>query len=143
MSHHPATYSHSMDPLDANDWLKINTKKLDITQGNDHEKVSYASCRLKGSATDWWDAYSAAHDDANTITWDKFRNSFREHHVPAGVIKLKHKEFLALKQGNMSVSEYRDKFTQLSRYAPNDVDTDAKRQDRFLDGLIGPLNFQL
>ena len=50
---------------------------------------------------------------------------------------------MALKQGNMSVSEYRDKFTQLSRYAPNDVDTDAKRQDRFLDGLIGPLNYQL
>ena len=43
----------------------------------------------------------------------------------------------------MSVSEYRDKFTQLSRYAPNEVDTDAKRQDRFLDGLIGPLNYQL
>jgi len=97
----------------------------------------------EGSATDWWDAYSAAHDDANTITWDKFRNSFCEHHVPAGVIKLKHKEFLALKQGNMSVSEYRDKFTQLSRYAPNDVDTDAKRHVHFLDGLIGPLNYQL
>jgi hypothetical protein len=43
----------------------------------------------------------------------------------------------------MSASEYRDKFTQLSRYAPNDIDTDAKRQDRFLDGLIGPLNYQL
>ena len=80
---------------------------------------------------------------ANTITWDEFKNSFREHHVPAGVIKLKWKEFLALKQDNMSVSEYRDKFTQLSRYAPNDVDTDAKRHDRFLDGLIGPLNYQL
>jgi hypothetical protein len=43
------------------------------------------------------------------------------------VIKLKQKEFLALKEGNMAVSEYRDKFTQLSRYTPNDVDTDAKR----------------
>ena len=50
---------------------------------------------------------------------------------------------MALKQGNMSVSEYRDKFTQLSRYAPNEVDIDEKRQDRFLDGLIGPLNYQL
>ena len=71
----------------------------------------YASGRLEGSAADWWDAYTAAHADANTITWDEFRKSFREHLVPAGVIKLKQKEFLALKQGNMSVSEYRDKFT--------------------------------
>jgi hypothetical protein len=33
------------------------------------------------------------------------------------VKKLKKKEFLALKQGNMTVSEYLDEFTHLSRYA--------------------------
>jgi hypothetical protein len=53
-------------------------------------------------------------------------------------MKLKKKEFLSLTQGNMSVSEY-----QLSRYAPEEVDTDEKRQERFLEGLIGPLNYQL
>ena len=141
MSHHPPTYSHSVDPLDADDWLKVITKKLDITQCNDCDKVLYASGCLEGFAANWWDAYIAAHADANTITWEEFRNSLREHHVPEGVLKLKQKEFLALKQVNMSVSEYRDKFTQLSRYAPNDVDTDAKRHDHFLDGLIGPLNY--
>jgi hypothetical protein len=36
-------------------------------------------------------------------------------------------EFLALKLGPLSVSEYRDKFLQLSRYASEDVNTDAKR----------------
>jgi hypothetical protein len=56
---------------------------------------------------------------------------------------LKKKEFLSLTQGNMTVSEYRDRFTQLSRYAPEEVDTDEKRQERFLEGLIGPLNYQL
>jgi hypothetical protein len=59
------------------------------------------------------------------------------------VKKLKKKEFLALKQGNMTVSEYLDEFTHLSRYAPDEVNMDAKRQERFLDGLIGPLNYQL
>ena len=48
-----------------------------------------------------------------------------------------------MKQGSMSVCEYRDKFIQLSRYATYEVDTDAKRQHRFLEGLIGPLNYQL
>jgi hypothetical protein len=57
-------------------------------------------------------------------------------------MKLK-KEFLSLTQGNMTVSEYRDCFTQLSRYAPEEVDTDEKRQERLLEGLIGPLNYQL
>jgi hypothetical protein len=58
-------------------------------------------------------------------------------------MKLKKKEFLSLTQGNMTVSEYRDRFTQLSRYALEEVDTDEKRQERFLEGLIGPLNYQL
>ena len=38
-------------------------------------------------------------------------------------------KFLALKQGPLSVSEYRNKFMQLSRYAPEDVNTDAKSRD--------------
>jgi hypothetical protein len=43
----------------------------------------------------------------------------------------------------MSVSDYHDRFTQLSRYIPEEVDTDEKRQEHFLEGLIGPLNYQL
>jgi hypothetical protein len=41
------------------------------------------------------------------------------------------------------VSEYRDKFIQLSRYAPRDVQDDEKKQELFLEGLIGPLQYQL
>jgi hypothetical protein len=52
-------------------------------------------------------------------------------------------EFLALKQGPLSVSEYRDKFLQLSHYAPQDVNTGAKRQYKFLRGLVDPLHYQL
>jgi hypothetical protein len=50
-----------------------------------------------------------------------------KYHVPKGLMIVKKEEFLALKQGSMSVSEYQDRFLQLSRYAPEDVDTDAKR----------------
>jgi hypothetical protein len=143
MSHHPPTYSHSTDPLDADDWLKTVTKKLERAQCNDREMVLYASGRLEGLASDWWDAYTAAHPAPNTITWQQFRDAFRAHHIPDGVLKLKQRESLALKQGNMSVNEYLNKFTQLSHYAPDEVNTDPKRQERFLDGLIGPLNYQL
>jgi hypothetical protein len=43
----------------------------------------------------------------------------------------------------MAVSEYVTRFTQLSRYAPNDVDTDEKKQDCFLNGLNGDLPYAL
>ena len=100
----------------------------------------YALGRLKGAALDWWDAYTAAHANSNGITWEKFRTNFWSHHIPACVVKLK-KEFFALNQGNMSVSEYREKFIQLSCYALEEVDGAEKKQEHFLEGLIGPLNY--
>jgi hypothetical protein len=56
---------------------------------------------------------------------------------------VKKEKFLSLKQGLMSVNEYRDRFLHLSHYAPEHVNTDVKRQYRFLIGLVDPLNYQL
>jgi hypothetical protein len=53
------------------------------------------------------------------------------------------KEFLSLKQGIMSVSEYRDKFIQLLRYAPDEVANDERKQEHFTKGLNGPLQYAL
>jgi hypothetical protein len=72
----------------------------------------------------------------------EFSTQFRNYHIPAGLMKIK-KEFLSLKHGGMYVSEYKDKFIQLSRYAPGEVDDDEKKQELFLEGLIGPLQYQL
>jgi hypothetical protein len=102
----------------------------------------YASGRLEGAASDWWDAFTTAHANADAITWQEFQVNFHAHHISSGIMNLK-KEFLSLTQGNMTVSEYRDRFTQLSRYAPEEVDTNEKRQERFLEGLIRPLNYRL
>jgi hypothetical protein len=84
----------------------------------------------------------SAYDAADTITWAEFTTQFRNYHIPAGLMKIK-KEFLSLKQGNMSVSEYRDKFIQLSRYAPDEVADDEQKQELFIEGLNGPLQYAL
>jgi hypothetical protein len=73
----------------------------------------------------------------------EFRVTFHAHHVPQGVINLKKKEFQNLKQGSMSVNEYVSKFTQLSHYAPNEVNTNEKKQDCFLNGLNDRLAYAL
>jgi hypothetical protein len=43
----------------------------------------------------------------------------------------------------MTVNDYLNKFTQMSRYAPNEVNTDEKNQDAFLNGLNDEIQFQL
>jgi hypothetical protein len=50
-------------------------------------------------------------------------------------MKLKKKEFADLKQGSMIVNKYLNSFIQLSRYTPDDINTDEKKQDMFLNGL--------
>jgi hypothetical protein len=58
-------------------------------------------------------------------------------------MKIKKKEFLLLKQGSMSVSEYRDRFIQLLRYALDEVAEDERKQEHFIGGLNGPLQYAL
>jgi hypothetical protein len=41
------------------------------------------------------------------------------------------------------MNEYFNKFTQMSRYAPNDVNTNEKKHDAFLNGLNDEIQFQL
>jgi hypothetical protein len=43
----------------------------------------------------------------------------------------------------MIVIEYVDKFLELSRYASEDVADNEKKQELFLEGLAGPLQYQL
>jgi len=43
----------------------------------------------------------------------------------------------------MTVCEYHDKFTQLSRYCPNEVENDEDKQDHFLEGLNDGLSYMM
>ncbi|KAK1692293.1 hypothetical protein QYE76_008990 [Lolium multiflorum] len=50
------------------------------------------------------------------MTWEDFKLKFSKYHVPQGLIKKMRDEFRELKQGRMSVVEYRDRFLTLSSH---------------------------
>jgi hypothetical protein len=120
-------FAHSADPMDAEDWLHTVEREWHTTQCNDREKVLYGPRQLRGASQSLWESYLATHANPEAITWEEFRDNFHCYHVPEGLMIVGKEEFLAVKQGPLSVSEYRDKFLQLSRYAPEDVNTDGKR----------------
>jgi oligoendopeptidase F len=93
---------------------------------------SWLLINFTGMALSWWDTFSAA---VRYATWAEFETAFQEHHVPQGIVQLKEDEFRELTQGGRSVREYVHKFTELARYAPGDVSTEAKKMVRFLKGL--------
>jgi hypothetical protein len=49
----PLTFSHSVEPMDANDWLKTIEKKLQVIQCNNREKVLFAAHQLVEPAAGW------------------------------------------------------------------------------------------
>jgi hypothetical protein len=87
----PPPFSHAVQPMNANDWLKSVEKNLHVVQCNNGEKVLLVSHQLFGPAADWWDAYMEVHEEPESISWSEFRAAFRAHHVPQGPIKLKKK----------------------------------------------------
>jgi hypothetical protein len=137
----PTTFSQAKDPMDSQDWLKGVEKKLVIAQCTDREKVLFAAHQLYGTTANWGEMYCNTHVNIDTITWNEFKAHFRTHYVPRGTMKLKRMEFANLKQGGMTVNEYLNSFIQLSRYAPDDINTDEKKQDVFLNGLNDDIQF--
>jgi hypothetical protein len=78
-------FSHAVELMDADNWLKSVEKKLQVVHCNNREKVMLASHQLSGPTTDWWDAYVEAHEETESINWSEFRAAFRSNHVPQGV----------------------------------------------------------
>jgi hypothetical protein len=113
-----------------------------IARCTDREKALFAARQLFGTAGNWCETYCNTHADVDSITWNEFKAHFCNHYVPCGTMKLK-KEFTNLRQGSMMVNEYLNSFIQLSRYTTEDINTDEKKQDMFLEGLNDDIQFQL
>ncbi|MGZ7897773.1 retrotransposon gag family protein, partial [Haemophilus sp. SZY H54] len=112
MTTRPPVFHHAIEPMDADDWLETITGKLQLAHVGDLDKALYASHQLQGPAKNWWTAYTAAHADADSITWEEFRRAFRDQYVPFGEIRVKRREFQDLRQGAMTVREYLTRFSQ-------------------------------
>ena len=122
----------------------IGSTRWELTTAGctDAEKVRFSSHQLDGPAASWWENYTVTYPIA-TVTWDQFQQAFRTSHVSTGVMNLKKREFRNLRQGNRTVAQYADEFSKLSRYALDDVATDAAKQEKFMEGLNDEMSMQL
>ncbi|KAK1660398.1 hypothetical protein QYE76_048557 [Lolium multiflorum] len=130
----PPVFSKTEEPLDADDWLQTMENNLEVAGVEDNDKVLFATHYLAGPARAWWTSARAL-NAGQIMPWADFKLKFSKYHVPPGLIKKMRDEFRELKQGRLTVVEYRDRFLTLSRYAPDETDTTEKRKERFLNGL--------
>jgi hypothetical protein len=65
----PPTFSKSIEPLDANDWLCTIENKLEYTGVGANDKVLYATHFLAGAAGAWWENVRAMQPEGQVMTW--------------------------------------------------------------------------
>jgi hypothetical protein len=131
---HPPTFTKASEPLEADHWLHTVESKFDLLNCTENQKTLFAAQQLLGDARAWWAYFTATHP-ANQVQWTEFCDAFRAQHIPAGIMKSKHREFMHLQQGNQSVYFYSKMFNHLAQYAPEHVDTDEKKKYCFMKGL--------
>ena len=125
------------------DWLRTMTKKLNVVRATEEEKVILTTHQLVGATGEGWENYQDAANEPEAITWQEFVEKFHEYHIPEGIMELKAEEFCSLRQGPMIVNQYIRKFMKLACYAPEDVNSDKKKQKCFRRGLNASLREQM
>ena len=116
-------------------WLKKLERVLEEVRCPLDQRVSCAISLLQSEAYDWWKLALRSPRIPNPMTWEFFVQEFRAKYVAEMYRDSKCKQFLNLKQRNLSVAEYEKEFSHLSKYAPKLVLTEAFRCRQFEDGL--------
>ncbi|KAK1677649.1 hypothetical protein QYE76_038497 [Lolium multiflorum] len=129
--HQPTHVQQDRRALGRDDWLQTMENNLEVAGVEAAEKVIRHPLHRDTELVDKCRAMNAG----QMMTCEDFKLKFSKYHVPQGLIKKMRDEFRELKQGRMSMVEYRDRFLTLSRYAPDETDTNEKRKERFLNGL--------
>ena len=116
-------------------WLQKLERVVEEVRCPPDQRVSCAVSLLQSEAYDWWKRELRSPRIPNPMTWEFFVQEFRAKYVTEMYRESKWKQFLNLKQRNLSVAEYEKEFSHLSKYTPKLVLTKAFRCRQFEDGL--------
>ncbi|RHN53603.1 putative cu(2+)-exporting ATPase [Medicago truncatula] len=120
LRNHPPTFKGRYDPDGAQNWLKEVERIFRVMQCSETQKVRFGTHMLAEEADDWWVSLLPVLEQGDTVvTWAMFRKEFLSRYFPEDVRGKKEIEFLELKQGDMSVTEYAARFVELAKFYPH------------------------
>ncbi|XP_034674472.1 uncharacterized protein LOC117905697 [Vitis riparia] len=109
----PPYFSGTSDPTEVEAWIMKIEKLFDVINCSEEQKTSYAAFMLDKEADHWWHMTKRLLEDQRPIVG----------------------EFVRLEQGNLTVAQYKAKFTELSHFAPQLITTEDEKTLKFQDGL--------
>ena len=104
---------------EAERWIDAMNDIYDALQYSKAMKVAFRKFQLEGPAKSWWRIIEEKWNQEGRLhNWDEFLGEFRKKYIPAVLREKREEDFVYLKQRTMSVMEYEEKFTRLSKYTP-------------------------
>ena len=134
-AHHPPIFKGGGDPLVADHWFRQIERVLEameITSAT--TRIRLAAFQLASDSLIWWDWVKTSRN-VEAMTWVDFKELFMSKFFPAFSRHVKAREFLDLRQGDMTVLKYVARFTELARFTDDYMATDLAKVRRFEDGL--------
>ncbi|XP_075483701.1 uncharacterized protein LOC142523857 [Primulina tabacum] len=100
----------------------------------DADRVRCTTYLLKDETFLWWDGAERGVNIA-TLTWEEFKRVFNDKYFTSDVRSRLKGEFMSLRQGNWSVSDFVQKFNRGCHFVPLIANDAAEKFRNFLDGL--------
>jgi hypothetical protein len=86
------TGSYSLPPLSSRHpilqaWIKAIKAKFSavVMPCSEENKANFAALHLRGEALMWWDHFKTM-QQGRDVTWDEFKQAFKSHHIPKGLM---------------------------------------------------------
>ncbi|XP_028116982.1 uncharacterized protein LOC114314724 [Camellia sinensis] len=127
-------FSGDRGPPTADTWVQKCEMVFGRMQFTKVQKQELATHQLESAALFWWNSWKEGLD-LMTLAWLNFKTRFDRKFVLATIRSQLSDEFLKLTQEGRTVIEYVTKFNELSRFAPYLVDTQEKKNEKFIKGL--------
>ncbi|KAK9109079.1 hypothetical protein Sjap_017139 [Stephania japonica] len=132
MRFNPTYFTESVIPR-LRRWLMTHRRLHQLLEVPEADQARISGYCLRGQAAVWWTTYTDIHSTPST--WAEFRQSFLDEYIPTEVQLRLREQFLGLRQGTMSVSQYMDRFRYLMMYAMDVANTERLQIYYFIRGL--------
>ncbi|MQL97172.1 hypothetical protein Taro_029856 [Colocasia esculenta] len=123
-------------------WLDAVERTFRSIECVPEERVLLASYQLQAQALTWWSSEWETNFQSRPlrqIPWQEFVVSFERAFCPTYVRTERLYQFLDLQQRDSTVVQYRARFVELGRYAPQIMADESLRTQQFVRGLRSEL----
>ncbi|XP_017972677.1 PREDICTED: uncharacterized protein LOC108661200 [Theobroma cacao] len=128
-----ASFTGDLDTTVAKDWINQVSETLSDMRLDDDLKLMVATRLLEKRARTWWNSVKSR--STTLQIWSDFLREFDGQYFTYFHQKEKKREFLSLKQGNLTVEEYEARFNVLMLYVLDLVKSEQDQANYFKEGL--------